>query len=244
MSFYRRTGARKWFHDTGLRFRGASLSRYGIREFHPHGTWDYYTDQDSRVIGKKLHNGLQFVFNDGGSTELSFNPMFQDITAPLRLNRNVPPLPAGRYAWNEYSLRFNTNQSRMISGTLNATWGGLWSGTQRTFNAGVTLLPSYRMRVNVGMQRTSAQLDLPRAEFVSNIWTMRTNYSFNTDMYLDALLQYNRDLDQINTNVRFNFIHHPLSDFFVVFNEQRFTTPEAPNSGRSVTLKFTQMLAF
>jgi len=63
-------------------------------------------------------------------------------------------------------------------------------------------------------------------------------------MYLDALMQFNHDLKQMNTNVRFNLLHHPLSDLFVVYNEQRFTTPSALTPGRGLILKFTQMLAF
>jgi hypothetical protein len=49
---------------------------------------------------------------------------------------------------------------------------------------------------------------------------------------------------QFNANVRFNVIHHPLSDLFIVYNEQRFTTPDqrmAP--GRSLVVKFTQMFS-
>lgn len=63
-------------------------------------------------------------------------------------------------------------------------------------------------------------------------------------MYLDALVQLNRDVKQINTNVRFNLMHHPLSDLFIVYNEQRFTTPNALAAGRGIILKFSQMFAF
>jgi hypothetical protein len=73
---------------------------------------------------------------------------------------------------------------------------------------------------------------------------MRTNYSFNRDMFIDALLQYDPESTLFNANVRYNFIHHPLSDLFVVYNEQRFSTGELIRPGRSLTIKFTQMLAF
>jgi hypothetical protein len=44
--------------------------------------------------------------------------------------------------------------------------------------------------------------------------------------------------------VRFNLIHHPLSDLFVVYNDQRFLTTDAPTVGRSIAIKLTQMLSF
>jgi hypothetical protein len=43
--------------------------------------------------------------------------------------------------------------------------------------------------------------------------------------------------------VRFNLIHRPLSDFFVVYNEQQFTDATVP-AGRGVVVKCTHMLSF
>ena len=40
-------------------------------------------------------------------------------------------------------------------------------------------------------------------------------------MFLNALLQYNTDARQWSSNVRFNIIHRPLSDFFLVYNDRR-----------------------
>ena len=84
----------------------------------------------------------------------------------------------------------------------------------------------------------------PAADFVTALYTVRANYSFTTSMYLDALMQYNAGLHQVNTNVRFNLMHHPLSDLFVVYNEQRFTTANGVTPGRGIIVKFSQMLAF
>ena len=46
-------------------------------------------------------------------------------------------------------------------------------------------------------------------------------------------------------NVRLNVIHHPLSDLFIVYNDQRFVSSLDPTrAGRSLTIKVTQMVAF
>ena len=63
-------------------------------------------------------------------------------------------------------------------------------------------------------------------------------------MFMDVLLQYDPDTKLLNSNVRFNLIHHALSDLFLVWNEQRFETGEGIRPGRSLTLKVTQMVAF
>jgi len=127
---------------------------------------------------------------------------------------------------------------------LTAIVGGLWSGTQRTVRGTFALKPSYRFRTTVSFQRTEAKLKRPAADFVKTFWTARTNYSFNKNMFVDALVQYDPATRLLNSNVRFNLIHHPLSDLFVVWNEQRFATGEGIPPGRSLTVKLTQMVAF
>lgn len=244
LGYYRRTGARKWFADIGVRPRPAALQRRGLREMHPHIVWSYYTDLSGRMIAKRLHTGYTFFFNNGGYSELSVNPEYQQIDRPLRLSRHAPPVAPGGYGWNEYQLRFNSDPSRAVSFTVTGIAGGLWSGTQRTVNAGVTVRPSHRFRMSLAVQRTDADLGVPASDFVTAVWTMRANYSFTTNMFLDSLLQYNRDRDQLNANLRFNLIHRPLSDLYVVFNEQRFTTDHAPNPGRGFIVKFTRMMTF
>ena len=61
----------------------------------------------------------------------------------------------------------------------------------------------------------------PDARFKTNLISARANYSFTTTMFLNALVQYNSDARQWSSNVRFNIIHHSLSDFYIVYNERR-----------------------
>lgn len=244
LSYYRRVATRKWFTDIGIRPRPRALQRRGIREMHPHIVWNYYTDLDGRIIAKRLHTGYTFFFNNGGYVEYVWNPEFQRLARPLSLARDVALLPAGGYAWTQHEIRSVTDQSRRVSLGLNLIGGGLWNGTQRTLQPTLTVRPSYKLRVTLGLQRTAADLDAPVGRFVTTFWTLRTNYSFSTQMFVDSLVQYLKDRDQLNVNVRFNLIHRPLSDLYVVWNEQRFTTDAAPNAGRGLILKYTHMLAF
>ncbi len=244
LGYYRRTAIHKWFTDIGIRPRPESLRRIGVREMHPHIVWDYYTDLSGRLVGKRFHSGYTFFFDNGGFVELSANPRFEDIEGSLRLHPDAAALPAGRYSWNEWTLRGHTDPSRKVSLTFAGTTGGLWSGTQRTVNGTLNVKPSYRFLASVGAQRTDARLDAPVGDFVRTIWTARTNYSFTTTMFVDAFAQYDPDRNQFNTNIRFNLIHRPLSDLFIVYNEQRITGLDAPATGRSIIVKFTRMFSF
>ena len=124
------------------------------------------------------------------------------------------------------------------------TYGGLYDGTQQTVGLSVRYRPSYRFRASVGVQHTQAALNTPNLRFTNSLTTVKTSYSFTTNMFIDALSQYDAVSRQFNANVRFNLIHHPLSDLFIVYNDQRILTPDAPVAGRGIIVKFTQMMSF
>ena len=121
--------------------------------------------------------------------------------------------------------------------------GDFWSGTQRTLQTSVLYRPTYRLFFDFGLQVSDIDLEIPHASFVSTLGNLRLGYSFSTNMFLDSLLQYRTDVNQFSANVRFNLIHRPLSDFFVVYNESQFTDA-TQTAGRGVIVKYTQMFSF
>jgi Domain of unknown function (DUF5916)/Carbohydrate family 9 binding domain-like len=245
LGFYRRTGMRKYLADVGVRPRTPWLRAHGIREIHPHIVWDYQEDLRGALLAKRLHTGLSFFFNNGAVIEWSENPSFNRLVTPFRPNpKMASPIPAGGYSWNEHSLFLISDQSRKISTSTRLTFGGLYAGTQRTINSSVLFRPNYRFRASVGMQRTEAVLRVPALRFTNSLVTARTSYSFTPNMFIDALSQYDAVSKLFNANVRFNLIHHPLSDLFIVYNDQRIRTPDAPIPGRALLVKFTQMVSF
>jgi hypothetical protein len=84
---------------------------------------------------------------------------------------------------------------------------------------------------------------MPTGGFVSKLLTTRVNYNFNTKMFVNALVQYNSDNRQWTSNLRFNIIHRPLSDFFLVYNERR-DERTGDMLSRAVIAKMTYLVAF
>ena len=121
--------------------------------------------------------------------------------------------------------------------------GGFWTGTQRTTQAGVIVRPSYHLTLDVALRRNDIDLPFPMRAFTTNLLTTRIGYAFNTRTFLDTLLQYNTDLKLFSANVRFDLIHRPLSDLFIVYNEQQLTD-QMIASGRGLIIKYTHMLTF
>jgi hypothetical protein len=242
IGFIKRTGIRKHYVDFGVRPRPAGLRAHGIRELHPHGRVGYYTDQSNVMVARNDHLGQTFYFENGALVEAGVQPRYERLVTPFRIRPDVT-IPAGGYRWTEYFVMLETDHSRAVSGSAKITTGGVWSGTQRVVQVSLLLRPSYRFKLEVGLQRDEIDLRTPHASFATNLVTARASYSFSTRMFLDALLQYNTDLNQFNANVRFNLIHRPLSDLFIVYNEQQSTDLHVA-AGRGLTVKYSHMLAF
>jgi len=242
IGFVRRTGIRKQFVDSGVHLRPEWLRRHRMREIHPHARLNYYTDSIGVKVTTNDHIGTSLHLENGAVFEVAVNPRFERLTSDFDIRPDVT-IPPGAYGWNEYQLVAESDHSRVLSASLRYTGGGFWSGTQQTVNTALTFKPSYRLLVDFGLQRNDITLHVPEAHFVTTLAQLRAAYSFSTRMFLDSLLQYNTSTNQFNANVRFNLIHHPLSDLYVVYNEQQSTVGEV-TPGRAFIVKYSHMVSF
>lgn len=243
IGYVRRTGVRKHFADVGLRPRPAWLQKLGFREFHPHAHFTRYTDMANTSITRNDHWGASLLFKRGGFVEYAVNPLMDTLARSFPIRPNVT-IPEGRYQWTEHQVTLETDNSRMFSIATTLVRGGFWDGSQNSQRAAVVVKPSHRMRFDVGVQRNDVTLRTPDTAFKTILMTARTAYSFSTNLFLDSLFQYNTDLRQFNTNVRFHWIHRPLSDLYLVYNEQQLTDRPDLAPGRAVILKYTHMFTF
>jgi hypothetical protein len=105
--------------------------------------------------------------------------------------------------------------------------------------------PSLRLNenLNASVNLQINDVDLPTGSFMTRLLTTRVNYNFNTKMFFNALVQYNSDNAQWTSNLRFNIIHRPLSDFFLVYNERR-DERTGQMLTRALIAKMTYLVAF
>ena len=128
----------------------------------------------------------------------------------------------------------------MFAATARLYTGEFFDGDKDSYRLGVLFQPGYRFASNVSWGRDDIRL--PSGDFTTTLVTSRLRYSFSTTMFLNALIQYNSTIREISSNIRFNFIYKPLSDFFLVYNERRNTTGEVQE--RALIAKFTYVFDF
>jgi hypothetical protein len=214
-----------------------------IREFRPHVYPNYQMDEDNRLVTRSFHYGFDTVFHNGSVIEIKHESFFDRLDEPFRI-RQIPPavtIPRGDYNFNLWGLEMQSDPSRRFFGTLDYRNGSFYTGDRITVVATGTFRANERFAVEGRYTRNN--VSLREGSFINNLIASRINYYFSTRMFLNALIQYNSDRKQVTSNIRFNFIHHPLSDLFVVYNEQRDTSGAGQND-RAVTLKYTHLFSF
>ena len=244
LGFVPRTGVAKTAIFTGVHWRPERVSGW-IREIFPHWELSNVVRHESRGGGldsRYIDYHLPVTLQDGTFLEIGLNPTTEDIPAPFTISRRrgIVIVP-GRYRFDEWFALWRTNPSARLSFNGRYSIGGFYDGYRRGYTVGATGRMNERLQVSgtLGVN----DITLPAGAFVSYLFTGRIDYSFSTRAFLNALLQYNTDAEQWSANVRFNIIHRPLSDFFLVYNERR-STRGAELIDRALVAKLTWLVAF
>jgi hypothetical protein len=182
------------------------------------------------------------TFHNSTFIEVGVNPNVEVIrdSFPINSRRNIRIGP-GRYEFNEYFLLANTNAAAPVSFNTRYSIGDFYDGYRRGYTVGTTVRANEHFNVSGNVQFND--IELPQGAFTTTLITGRINYFLNTKVFLNALLQYNTDARQWSSNVRFNVIHRPLSDFFLVYNERR-DSRTGEMIDRALVAKMTYLMAF
>lgn len=210
-----------------------------VREFRPSVEAEYITGRQGELETRRIEGRFSVTFADSSFLSFARETNFERLDEPFRIRRGHS-IPVGEYHFDAYSAFFQSNRSRAVSALATFTRGDFFNGERTGYGTGVTFQPSYRLAARLVWNHND--IDLPTGHFTTNLVTSRLDYSFSTRLFLNALIQYNSDDREISSNIRLNFIHKPLSDFFLVYNERRSTTGEVTE--RALIAKLTYMFSF
>ncbi len=209
-----------------------------IRDIRPHWQVDYVRDPSGRLQTKYLDYHLPFDFQNGAMIEMGKNPTLEYLTQPFKISGTA--VTPREYKFIDYFILGNTNMSRRLSANGRFSTGRFYSGYKHSYLAGGAFRVNYKLTTS--FQYTHNNISLVEGRVIQNLLAARVNYGFTTTMFLNALIQYNSDNKQWSSNVRFNIIHRPLSDIFVVYNERRDSIT-AGLVDRALIAKMTYMIS-
>jgi hypothetical protein len=243
MGFVQRRGVDNGYLYVSWSARPKWLSRFRLREIRPHWQFDQFTRRDGAGLESRYQDWhLPVYFNSGAFFETGVNPNVEEVRRPFTINSaRAVRVDADRYTFDEYFVIWNSNSADRFSYSSRYSIGEFYNGYRRGYAFGPSFRPNEHFNTAVNLQIND--IELSGSKYVSKLITARVNYNLSTKMFVNALLQFNTDSRQVSSNLRFNIIHRPLSDFFFVYNEQR-DERSGDLINRALIAKMTYLVAF
>ena len=244
MGFVPRRGVNNGELHAGARFRpNWNWTRGWLRETYPHWQIENFARRGGGGLESRYIDWhWPVTFHDSTFIEVGVNPTVEVIRTSFVINsrRNIR-IPPGRYEFNENFVLWRTNAAAPVAVNGRYSTGEFYDGYRHAYELGGTVRANEHF--NVSGNVSFNDIDLPQGAFTTTLVSGRVNYFLNTKMALNALLQYNTDARQWSSNIRFNVIHRPLSDIFLVYNERR-DSRTGDMIDRALVAKMTYLIAF
>jgi Domain of unknown function (DUF5916)/Carbohydrate family 9 binding domain-like len=236
MGYTPRRGIRKYESVFGRYFRPQNSA---IRLFQPHMELDYFEDEQGHLDSKYVSFHFPITWQNGAQIQMGKNATVEALKKSFTLNNGKNNVPAGIYDDPEYFFFYRPDQSRRLAPSFRWGIGPFYTGYKHTYTFAQAVRVSNKFNGSVNF--THNNISLADGHYKTNLVSTRLNYSFSTSMFLNALVQYNSDARQWSSNIRFNIIHRPLSDFFLVYNERR-NSLTGDLQDRAIIAKLTYMI--
>ena len=233
--FVPRRGIRKYLNMIALAPRFTGL----ILEYNPRLMLRHTLDTNDRMVTRFNAIGNSFTFRDGANFTFFRNWLFERLREPFAIQGHV--IPVGDYRFNDWNFRIMSSRARRIFGNAGYRVGGFFDGDKKEISLGAGVRYSANFQAGVDWSRNV--VDFEDGGFTTDLVGVRMDAAFSPRMFLQALLQYNTAAETISTNIRYRFIHHPLSDLFLVYSEVQGTDGSFATE-RALSLKVTHLIGF
>ena len=152
------------------------------------------------------------------------------------------PIPGNQgYTYNNVMLNYTSNPGKVFSFTMQATGGQFFNGE----SYGASTVLSYRIQpwalLNLTARYDAIRLPKPHANADFWLVTPEVDITFSKSLFWSTLVQYSNQRDNLGINSKLQWRFAPLSDLYLVYNDNYFTKDFGPKF-RSINLKVTYWL--
>lgn len=152
------------------------------------------------------------------------------------------PLPAGDYYYTSYEASFNSDQRKQFSYNIGPSIGKFYNGEKYSIQTQLTwrLQPFFSGSIQVNYD----DIRLPDPYPDAKIWLIgpKLDVTFNKNLFWATFIQYSTQSENFSVNTRMQWRFAPLSDLFVVYNDNYFTDNVFAPRVRSFNVKLTYWL--
>ncbi len=187
----------------------------------------YMSFQNNSEFHTELRNEYTYLYD-------TFDPTGSDDGNPL-------PAQVGYY-YNSVELRYESDRRKTLAFEVIPSYGGFYNGTKFSFEGSLSLRlqPHFRTSMQVNYDQINLAPGYPDA----NIWLVgpRFDVTINKSLFWSTFVQYSNQRENLSINSRLQWRFAPLSDLFLVYNDNYNTTNPFIPKVRSLNLKLTYWL--
>jgi hypothetical protein len=216
VGFTPRRNFRQW--DPRLGFSPRLDDHPFIRGFDFDVETEITTDLHNRLITRDVQfSPLDVEFHSGDSVGVQFFRTTEHLETDFEIEDGIV-LPLGsQYSWMRHQVRLNLADQRPVSGEIEYSGGGFWSGTRREISMEVNVRP----RPGIFLQFSNEYNDvrLPEGSFVTRLYRLDARTQFNPWISLANNVQYDSESRIVGWQMRFRWILKPGDDIFFVYTQ-------------------------
>ena len=202
-------------------------------------------ENESLITDRNYRLGLQFDFNSMAGIDISLRKNYthlEDSFNPLR-SFAINPLPANsNYNYSYLEFGYKNDQRKKISYRFEFNNGDFYNGKRMSLRTqfNYRFEPVFQSSFNLSINKIS----LP--EFYGDgrllLATSKFNLTFNKSLFWMNYLQYSNVSKNFGINSRLQWRFAPLSDLYIVFNDNYLYENSLIPSLRSISFKLSYWL--
>ncbi|MFS4449362.1 DUF5916 domain-containing protein [Maribacter sp. 2307UL18-2] len=191
-----------------------------------------------------LRSRYEINFNNQSQARIEYTNSFTflfDSFDPTRTEGAIE-LPADQnYHYNSVQAGYQSDQRKLFSYDVQSSVGRFFNGNR--FSVEGAMVMRFQPKAFISLLLNYDQIDLPDPYPSANIWLIspKIDITFSKSIFWSTLVQYSNQRDNLGFNSRLQWRFAPLSDLFIVYNDNYFVNSFEPKN-RSINLKLTYWL--
>ncbi|MCU0324579.1 MAG: carbohydrate binding family 9 domain-containing protein [Spirosomaceae bacterium] len=177
--------------------------------------WNLSTN---RLYEREIEGKVYFKFQNTSYLRLYYNWHYVYLFESFDpTNTDSQRLPIGGYNFRQFKVKYESDKRKIINGYAYFRSGEYYNGRMTSFHG--ILNKRYQPNGDIGLDLTVNHIRLPKPYATRTLLLIGPNvdWAFNKSMFLKAVVQYNTQIKNINTNIRFQWRYRPVSDIYLVF---------------------------
>ena len=241
LGFFRRTGFLKLSPEYTFRIypKNPDITSYSFTQ---RGFFVYDTANDYLMTDRVFITTIRKSFLNFSSLSLDYTNRYIYLISDFNPTRSPEGifLPSGTdYSYGDLELSYRSDQRKFFNLDSKVSYGTFYNGTKFTIENEI----KWRKQpiVNASMILNFNAIKLPEPYTSKKIWLVspKIDFTFTKTLSWTTYIQYNSQGENLGINSRMQWRFAPLSDLFLVYNDNYISTDNFSPRYRSFNLKLT-----